>query len=141
MKLPQEGPEEARFSMAPMIDMVFLLLVFFMVASHLHSQKNIELEIPLADQGVIPKELPDRWIVNIDKDGKIYSGNQEITLEDLQGLVVARLRDVPDTKVHVRADKNTRHKEIKRVMRAMADSGVDDFIFAVFGQGDGGGSL
>ncbi|MDZ4198891.1 MAG: biopolymer transporter ExbD [Kiritimatiellia bacterium] len=135
MKLPAEEVEEAKFSMAPMIDMVFLLLVFFMTASHMHSQQNKQVEIPKAPRGVIPKERPHRWVVNIDKEGKIYSGNDEITLDQLKFLVTARLREVPDTKVYVRADKESKHKEVKRVLAAMTAAEVDDFIFAVYGDG------
>ena len=43
MRLPPEQREDAKFAMAPMIDMVFLLLVFFMCASHLQTQTSIKI--------------------------------------------------------------------------------------------------
>jgi biopolymer transport protein ExbD len=134
MRLPVDEPEEAKFAMAPMIDMVFLLLVFFMCASHLASQKNLDIEIPKATRGVVPKERPDRWVVNITKDGSVYSGDQPVTVEQLKGLVTARLKEKADTKVYVRADATAKHKQVKRVMNAMAQAGVDDFIFGVYGE-------
>jgi biopolymer transport protein ExbD len=131
---PVDEPEEAKFAMAPMIDMVFLLLVFFMCASHLNSLRNLQIEIPTATKGVIPKERPDRWVVNIKKDGSVYSGDQLVTVDQLKGLVTARLKEKPDTKVYVRADASAQHKQVKSVMNAMAQAGVDDFIFGVFGE-------
>jgi len=140
MMPPVDEPEDAKFAMAPMIDMVFLLLVFFMCASHINSQRNLKIEIPKATKGVIPKERPDRWVVNITKDGSVYSGDQPITIENLKSLVTARLREVPGTKVYVRADASAHHKQVKNVMNAMASAGVDDFIFGVFGEKGAGES-
>jgi biopolymer transport protein ExbD len=137
---PVDEPEEAKFAMAPMIDMVFLLLVFFMCASHLNSLKNLEIEIPKATKGVIPKDRPDRWVVNIKKDGSVYSGDQPVTIEQLKGLVTARLKEKADTKVYVRADASAQHRQVKNVMNAMAQAGVDDFIFGVFGEKAEGGA-
>lgn len=138
MRLPAEVPEEAKFAMAPMIDMVFLLLVFFMCASHLTSQRVLPIEIPTATRGVVPRDRPDRWVVNILQDGSVYSGDRPVSVEQLKDLVVTRLRDEPQTRVYVRADAMTPHREIRRVMNAMASAGVDDFIFGVYNPIGGG---
>ncbi len=132
MKLVYEEREEAEFAMAPMIDMVFLLLVFFMCASHLTREQNIPLEIPTAARGVVPEQRPERWTVNIDRDGDIYSGSTPVSLEQLQDLLRERLELNPDENVYLRADADTRHEEIKKVMSAMAELGVDNFIFGVY---------
>ena len=140
MRVPIEAAEEARFAMAPMIDMVFLLLVFFMTASHLSQTRQMrDVEIPTASKGVVPQERPDRWIVNITADGTIYSGTTEIGLDELRNEVSARLREVPRTRVYLRADAMTEHREVKRVMNAMAEVGVDDFIFGVYTPSGAGG--
>ena len=124
--------EEPAFQMAPMIDMVFLLLIFFMCASHLSQQQNIPLEIPTASRAVVPSERPDRWVVNVTRDGTLYSGEQPVLLDELGTLVKARLAENPATKVYLRADANCEHKVVKKVMNAMAQVGVDDFIFGVY---------
>ena len=132
MKMPPEPPEEAKFQMAPLIDMVFLLLVFFMCASHLSSSKSLPLEMPLASKGVVPKERPDRWIVNVEKSGQVYSGTQPVTIDELKGLVAEGVKKNPNLKVYVRADQQTNHREVRKVMEAMASCGIDDFIFGVY---------
>ena len=132
MRMPQNQQEEANFAMAPMIDMVFLLLVFFMCASHLSSSRSLPLDIPTASKGVVPKERPDRWTVNITVDGTIYSGTTQINVDDLKQQVTARLEEQPKLKVYLRADAATEHREVKRVMKAMADAGIGDFIFGVY---------
>ena len=54
--------------MAPMIDMVFLLLIFFMAASHLNQLERVEIEVPEAAHAVSPRELLDRRTVTIRED-------------------------------------------------------------------------
>lgn len=137
MRVPPEEAEEAKFAMAPMIDMVFLLLVFFMCASHMSQGRNIELKIPMASKGVVPKDRPDRWVVNVMSNGTVYSGAQPVTIEELKAEVAARVKQNPTQKIYLRADADARHREIKRVMSAMAEAGIDDFIFGVFTPGGG----
>jgi biopolymer transport protein ExbD len=132
MKIPVENREETRFQMAPMIDMVFLLVIFFMTASHMSSSQSLRLEMPSASKGVVPKERPDRWVVNILRDGSIFSGNQAISLDELQKEVAAKAKTDDKLKVYLRADKTTPHREVKKVMNAMAAAGVGDFIFGVY---------
>ncbi|MBU0718961.1 MAG: biopolymer transporter ExbD [Planctomycetes bacterium] len=132
MKVPVQEEAEAVFAMAPMIDMVFLLLVFFMCASHLSTSQNVAMEIPIATKAVVPKERPDRWTVNITKDGTLFSGSNPVVLDDLTKMVRSRMKEDPKLKVYIRADANTAHKEVKKVMNALAEVGMDNFIFGVF---------
>ena len=135
MRIPMEEKEETKVQMAPMIDMVFLLIIFFMTASHLSAHKSMNLDIPVANKGVIPKDRPDRWTVNILKDGKLFSGQEPVTIEQLKKMVAERVKVDPAMNVYLRADKHTPHKEVKSVMHAMAEAGVGNFIFGVFAPG------
>ena len=135
--MPEEAPEEAKFAMAPMIDMVFLLLVFFMCASHLQSQTSIPLLMPFATKGVVPKERPERWIVNVLADGSVYSGPSAVSVDELKAAIVERRKTEPNLKIYLRADANAEHGEVKKVLRAMAEAGIDDFIFGVYSPNEG----
>jgi len=133
MKIPIDESDESKFEMAPMIDMVFLLLVFFMCASHMSVIQNIEMKIPTAKKAVVPKERPERFIVNITKEGKLYSGNQPVeTLKDLKVLVKTQKEITPEVKIYLRADQDTEYVHVKKVMGAMAEIGIDNFIFGAF---------
>jgi biopolymer transport protein ExbD len=124
--------EDAKLMMAPMIDMVFLLIIFFMTASHLSSSQALRMELATASRGVIPKERPNRWVVNIEPNGNVYSGNQLVTIDELKQLVAARIKENPNLKVEIRADANSQHKQAKKVMNTLAAAGVEEFIFAVY---------
>jgi biopolymer transport protein ExbD len=135
MNIPLPEQEEPKMMMAPMIDMVFLLLIFFMCASHISLTQNIPLSIPTASKAVVPKERPDRWVVNIQEDGGVFSGADPMDVQELARQVGARVKEDPAMKVYIRADARTQHREVKKVMNALAEAGVDDFIFGVYQPG------
>ena len=132
MYIPIEE-EEPKMQMSAMIDMVFLLIIFFMTASHMISETNKQLDIPDASHGILKKEKPDRWTVNVMADGTVFSGGADtpIDIDDLRQQVAAGVQANPDLKVYLRADRTTPHKTVRQVMNAMAEAGVGDFIFGV----------
>ena len=132
MRMPEPDDEDAKFAMAPMIDMVFLLLVFFMCTSTLSAKTGLKMMLPFASKGSVPKERPDRYVVNIMPDGTLYSGQDPIAIDALKGDVKSYLAENPRAKVYLRADGTAPHREVKKVMTAMAEAGVDDFIFGVY---------
>lgn len=132
MNIPVDNSDDAKFVMAPMIDMVFLLLVFFMCASQLSQTQSLPMEIPTATKAVVPTERPDRFVVNIDKDGNLYGGSVPVELADLKTMVLEYKAANPNIKIYLRADQNTAHKAVRKVMGAMGEAGVDDFIFGAF---------
>ncbi len=143
MKIPLPEEAEADFQMAPMIDMVFLLLVFFMCASHLSVMQNVPLEIPTASKAVVPRDRPSRFVVNIKADGTVYGGNAALgktgdaeTISKLKEMVTEHKDADPETKIYLRADQVTEHAHVRKVMSAMGELGIDDFIFGAFIPGE-----
>jgi len=118
---------------------VFLLLVFFMIASRMSVLQNVELAIPTATKAVVPKERPQRFVVNITAHGLVHAGAEALG-ESKDPAVLTQVRDrikeqrelFPDLRVYLRADQATDHVHVKRVMGVMAEAGVDDFIFGAF---------
>jgi len=133
MKMPLDTSEEAKFAMAPMIDMVFLLLVFFMCASRLSQLQTVELEIPDATKAVVPKERPDRVVVNVTSAGDVLVGMQAVADDnELRDVIKQYKESTPDIKVYLRADKDSEHKHVRKIMAVMGELGIDDFIFGAF---------
>lgn len=114
-----------------MIDVVFLLIIFFMVIA-VQLTSKIEVEIPKADKAKIPKETGRRMEVSIKEDGSVYVGLVPHSLEELASRVQQDKVLMPDFKIYIRADLNTPHEYVRDVMQACADSGVYDIIFATF---------
>jgi len=134
MKVPVDMAPEAGFDMSPMIDMVFLLLIFFMIASRFSVAQNIELEIPTAEKAIVPQERHERFVVNVLKEGGIciYGRPEPVTLDELRGAFKHEKEMAPDTKVYIRADQDTDFLHVRKVMSIMAEEGLDDSIFGAF---------
>ena len=125
------NPESAGFQMAPMIDVVFLLLCFF-VTSQIFSQWETEINItlPTADTGEVPQRLPGEIIINIRADGET-SVNQRVLDEAELG---ALLRDLsliyPGQPVLLRADKVAAYEHVIRVLDRCRQADIWNIAFA-----------
>ncbi len=124
--------EDESVQMAPMIDMVFLLLIFFMVASHLNKMDRVEIEPPIAENSAVPDELAGRRTITIKADDTIFVGSTSRELEEVAPLVESAKRHEPHLKIYLRADRNVKHKRVRDVMKACADAGVLEIIFATY---------
>ena len=117
--------------MAPMIDMVFLLLVFFMTVSTLaQSQRLAEVELAESYESEVPDDLSDRGIVSVDADGQVFLGMQLVTLPEMQRELRAALQENPRLRINVRADQRTRYGDIQDVLKACAEAGAYEIIYA-----------
>jgi biopolymer transport protein ExbD len=125
--------------MSPMIDMVFLLLIFFMVTAQLTvNKKDINVKPPVALDAVKNESASGRFVINILEDGTITQdeGGPERTITEEQVTQIARahadaMKSVNVTpRLQLRADKNARTEFIKRVVKAAGAGGVSNVIFS-----------
>jgi biopolymer transport protein ExbD len=132
--VPTASASDEEFQMTPMIDMVFLLLIFFMVASNINQADRKAIRVPLAKNSVVPKDLEVRRNVTILSDQgdeeSIYIALMPVTIEVLKATVEKDLREKPDMSVFIRADKNVKHKKVREVMKACAEAGAINIVFA-----------
>ena len=126
------APEEVDpdFELTPMIDIVFLLIAFFMTLISFVSAELVELTLPDADKSSVPEEPGDRQYVSLDINGQTYFGATPISFEALPQALAAKREAYPALKVFLRADANTPHRHVNRVMNACAQAGIFDLIFA-----------
>jgi biopolymer transport protein ExbD len=126
-------PPEEDFPMTPMIDMVFLLLVFFMTVSTLaQADRRLELDLPESISSDVSESLSGRGTISLDAAGRVYLGAQVQTLELMQAKIKQSLGERPNLRIHVRADRATPYSEIKKVLRACAEVGAYDVIYATY---------
>ena len=113
-----------------MIDITFILLIFFMVTTKLSKEKkNVDVKLPTASAAVLPKDLTGRDIINLDAASQIYIGDKPATMKELRAYLHQRLIDFPPLRLYVRADAQTPAKKIKEIMQACADAGAVEVIF------------
>lgn len=131
MKIDVPELKDEDFDLTPMIDIIFLLIIFFMVVAAEITQK-IEVEIPTADKAKVPDETQNRMEVSVEDDGTTYVGLVKVDMEELGRRVRKSNETMPGFKVYVRADVNSAHQHIQSVMSTCAQNGVVNIIFATF---------
>jgi len=123
---------EPGFQLAPMIDVVFLLLCFF-IATQVFSQWETEIgiQLPTAETGKVPERLPGEVIINILKDGKIVVNRQDVSDgESLEKLLKRLAEYFPGQPVIIRADKAVAYEHVVRVLDYCRKADIWNISFA-----------
>ncbi len=122
--------------LTPMIDVVFLLMIFFLVASKLdEADRSIDVILPQASAAKPLTSRPREFVINVDRDGGYYAGARAVPLDELRQLLRQTAADNPDRQtVIVRADENTPHKFVVGAMDACVQAGIEDYQVQSAGQ-------
>jgi len=116
-----------------MIDMTFLLLIFFMVTQKITEQElNVPVELPIAVSAV-PPEKTERDVINIDGEGNYYIGDRMATREEVLAHLRVKFEDFPPLQIYLRADRDTPTKKIREFVEMATEVGAIDLIFGVYG--------
>ncbi len=117
--------------MAPLIDIIFLTLVFFMVMSVFGQlESELSISVPKASESVNPVRSPGEIIINITKDGRVIVNQKELTKEGLQKMLKRVAALFPNQAVIIRADENAYHKYVIRVLDACAAADIWNISFS-----------
>jgi len=137
MRKKRRGEEPVSFQLAPMIDITFLLLVFFMVTTNIsREQVRMDIDLPLASDAELPDDAGDREIVNVDGEGRIFiGGDRQVQRKELARHLRRRYELDPPLRLYVRADRATDARRIKDVLRLAAEAGALDIIFGTHREG------
>lgn len=119
------------FQLAPMIDIVFLNLIFFMVASvWAQWETKLGIDLPITDTGEHSRRQPGELIVNVDVQGRIFINDVEQTPATLQDLLLQVVRSYPDHQVIIRADRKTPYEAVVLVLDVCRQTGIWSISFA-----------
>lgn len=133
MLIKRRDDDSVSFQLAPMIDMTFLLLVFFMLTTHITKQtKKLDIALPIAASAQAPDDLGGREIINIDEKGRLFIGDQPTDLKHLKAHLKQRLIDNPPLRMYIRADAKSPAREIKKIMKACGEAGAIEVIFGSY---------
>ena len=134
MKLRQKERDEIEIDMSPMIDMVFLLLIFFIVASAVIKNEPVKIDVPSAVYAKVPEKEIGRAMITLAPDGNIYVGPQQkqVTLDDFKEWAAQELTDNEEVKFLIRADKTVKYRDTEKVVKACAEVGGLSMIFAAY---------
>ena len=136
MRIPDNNQRSSLvFNMTPMIDVVFLLIIFFLVSSHLARQEvHMQLDLPAAGNGqeLLDLEKPS-LVVNVTASRKLLVRGYALTPAELESqLKQAVKKDGQDLEVRIRSDRQVPYEVVEPIMLSCARAGIWNVTFAVF---------
>lgn len=126
--------EPVGMQMAPLIDITFLLIVFFMVAANVTQSQKVKVDLAEASQARTSKDQSSRTFLTVTATGDYYLGADLVTLDDITRLLTLERVRIPDLKLFLRADQGTDYGNVRKAMAASAEAGLIDVIFSTYEQ-------
>lgn len=128
MKLIDSQKKKVTLSITPLIDVLFILIIFFTISSTFLEQPGIKLDLPKASTS--QPERIEKWILNISSDGKIFLGAQEFTRDNLGEALSEVMKPLKEKSLIINADSRAQHGLIVEVMDIARQSGVAKLVIS-----------
>lgn len=124
-------PEPGGFQIAPMVDIVFLLLIFFLVTwNFARYETELDVVVPTAKEGQETRRAMGEVILNVKADGSIVLNRRSLTPDELLA-ALSRISDLyPDQAVVLRGDENVEYKSIVAVLDICRAANIWNVAFA-----------
>jgi biopolymer transport protein ExbD len=126
MNLQPSGSDEPEVNLTPLIDVVFLLLIFFMVSTTFEHQSRIQIELPEATAEATPPDDESLEII-IDAQGRFFLGEAQVVnteLKTLKGAISKVVGEREGMPVIIRADAKTPHQAVVTALDATSQLGL-----------------
>ena len=131
MKLSLRPRTEPEVNLTSLIDVVLLLLIFFMVASVVVTEK-VDITLPESKSAKVPEDIKGRLVLAVDANDQIYIGMVPVTIDELKEIISKELDLDPNLRIMIRADARVPYKTSKELMIACGSVGATDLIYASF---------
>ena len=134
MQIRQRPTKRARIEIIPMIDVIFFLLVFFMVSSLAMTKIN-SLPVALPKTSTSPQAIKQDIILTVKKTGEIYINKTPTSLDALGSQLAYEMHDHPQDVVVVNADEGSNYGLVVKIMDRARAIGVRKFALATEAEG------
>ena len=116
-------------SLTPLIDVVFLLLIFFLVTSEFdEEEQRLDIVLPSATSAVPMTSKPREIVIDVDEEGIVYLRGQETSLDELGRLLRIAVASNPTNQtVVIRADRQSTFQPVVSVMDVCNRTGISDY--------------
>jgi len=122
MSFLRKTNDEPRIDLTPMVDVVFLLLIFFMISTTFVESPGISIKLPEASSQSIERE-PQELKIYLSTEGDIYYLDRKISVTDYKGLLSKHQSDADTTTILLLADQESRHGKVVTLMDLARDAG------------------
>jgi biopolymer transport protein ExbD len=132
MPLKTNVDEAPGLNLTPMIDVVFQLIIFFMVGTKFaEMERNIALQVPEVSPIKALTPAPERRVINVYRDGRVELDRDFVSLEQLTDQLAAARREYADLGVLVRGDGEGAFQNVAGVLGACRQAGISDLGISV----------
>ena len=123
MRLPRRLDEEGGLVLTPLIDMVFLTLIFFMLNASLSLNPAIRVDLPEAytAQAVLQEEI----VVTVSSEGAVYVGKNQVTTERLSTELKKEMARLNSRRLLLQADQNLPYRRLVEIMDLARLAGIE----------------
>jgi biopolymer transport protein ExbD len=131
MKFQTTEPELAVFPLAPMIDVVFLLLIFFIATMQFsQSERELNVSVPVAEEGADAKQTVGEIIVNVREDGGVVVDHAELTQDQLFAKLTRIAAVHKNQAIRIRGDGKVEYQKIVEIIDVCQKAGIPNISFA-----------
>lgn len=123
--------EDASIDMTPMLDIVFIMLIFFIVTTSFVKEAGIEVNKPQANNA--SKQKSANIFIAINEDGAVWMDKREVDVERVRANIERLLAEQPTEVVIVQADVKAKHGVVVEVMDQIKAAGIDRISVAAKG--------
>ncbi len=124
----QDQDQDASVDITPMLDVVFIMLIFFIVTATFVKLSGIEVDAPKASTAVVQEKA--NILIAIDANNKVWINRREVDLRALRPNIERLHAENPKGIVVIQADKMSRNETLVKVMDASRKAGVYDIALA-----------
>ena len=133
MPLKTHQEDIPQINLTPMLDIVFNLIIFFMVATRFSEieERSIGVNVPQVKSTAQLSEAPKKRTINVHQSGQITLDQKAITLPQLVAELTQSRRQRPDMSVVVRGDAEGKFQNVATVLTACREAGINDMAISV----------
>jgi biopolymer transport protein ExbD len=132
MPLKTHLDEQPSLNLTPMIDIVFLLIIFFMVGTKFTElERKMSLEVPQVGDATALAPAPEKRVINVYRDGRISLDRQPVTLEQLRARLAEARGEYQDLGVIVRGDAEGSFQNVATVLNTCRQAGIGQMGISV----------
>lgn len=125
MKFETTKKPLSAFSLSSLTDIVFLLLVFFLLTSQFVIQTGVKVKLPASKMN--EQSIPAKLIVSITEDKKVYVGNEQTDINSVAAQLNKLRETISESNLVIRADKTVSIDLVIQVIDAAKSVGIDKF--------------
>lgn len=124
--LNDQKKSRALLNITPLIDVLFILIIFFAVSSTFLEKPGIKLSLPEAKKTDLQKL--EKAIIYVSADEKLQFRDKDISLNNLEPLLIDAMKQSPDKSLIIDADENVPHGFVVKIMDIARQSGVQKLV-------------